>query len=151
MQGKKDFNFSYAGLKNAFRVALNKRREALGLTDDEQDLDEQSKVDKRQTCSGSFEGLAVDISKQLVWIGRPSTVLGSSMSKHIWSGVSRDRVLIAASCVAYRRTWRRRFKMSPSDTWRSDYDERWPCARPANTASAHSRVCCMVVLVLRPV
>lgn len=56
MQGKKDFNFSYAGLKNAFRVALNKRREALGLTDDEQDLDEQSKVHRDKHVAVSSIG-----------------------------------------------------------------------------------------------
>jgi N6-L-threonylcarbamoyladenine synthase len=53
MKAKKDMNFSYAGLKNAFRMAVQRRREALGLTDD-QDLDDASKVHTRGTLMGEI-------------------------------------------------------------------------------------------------
>lgn len=43
MKQKKDLNFSYAGLKNAFRMAVAKMKEARGLGE-EDDLAHQDKV-----------------------------------------------------------------------------------------------------------
>lgn len=43
MKQKKDLNFSYAGLKNAFRMAVAKMREQRGLPE-EADLAQEDKV-----------------------------------------------------------------------------------------------------------
>ncbi len=43
MKQKKDLNFSYAGLKNAFRMAVARVREKRGLPE-EADLAQQDKV-----------------------------------------------------------------------------------------------------------
>ena len=47
MQARKDMNFSYAGLKNAFRMAVTRLREALGLAEGD-DLDHATKVRGRR-------------------------------------------------------------------------------------------------------
>lgn len=54
MKGKKNLNFSYAGLKNAFRMAVTRLRESMGL-DEEAELDAALKAD----LAASFQHVAI--------------------------------------------------------------------------------------------
>ena len=54
MQHRKDCDFSFAGLKNAFRMAVMKMKELRSLTDDEE-LDEQDKAN----LAASFQASAI--------------------------------------------------------------------------------------------
>ncbi len=54
MKGRKNLNFSYAGLKNAFRMAVTRLRESLGL-DEAAELDAALKAD----LAASFQHVAI--------------------------------------------------------------------------------------------
>jgi len=113
MRGKKNLNFSYAGLKNAFRMAVTRLKEALNLGEEE-DFDPKTKAD----LAASFQHVAIQHLEERLTLAMKESERRGVHTLAVVGGVASNQAIRARlQVLCEKRSLARRLEKEQERIW----------------------------------